>query len=45
MMKLCQSIKSKKTISLLYVIALSISISISMLSINISSQIKMDFLW
>lgn len=38
-----KSIKSKKTISILYVIALSISMTISMLSINISSQIQDGF--
>ena len=38
-----KSIKSKKIISILYVIALSISMTISMLSINISSQIQDGF--
>ena len=38
-----KSINSKKTISILYVIALSISMTISMLSINISSQIQEGF--
>ena len=38
-----KSLKSKKTISILYVIALSISMTISMLSINISSQIQEGF--
>ena len=38
-----KSLKSKKTISILYVIALTISMTISMLSINISSQIKEGF--
>lgn len=38
-----KSLKSKKTISVLYVIALSISMTISMLSINISSQIQEGF--
>lgn len=38
-----KSIRSKKTISILYVIALSISMTISMLSINISSQIQDGF--
>ena len=38
-----KSLKSKKTISILYVIALSISMVISMLSINISSQIQEGF--
>lgn len=38
-----KSINSKKTISILYVIALSISMIISMLSINISSQIQEGF--
>lgn len=38
-----KSINSKKTISILYIIALSISMTISMLSINISSQIQEGF--